>query len=212
MTGVPTWNKSTAPAGADGWNLTPDVRKAIETSNFPVPVANVTERDALTPPAGKYAGMQVLRTDLPGCPVETWDGSNWQGVAWVPYTPTWAGWAALGTGFVSTGSYLLLGKLCMARMKLVGGSSGTNMGTGNLAVSLPFTSAADQATMGEAEWLGSGIIGELRKVILSNPPSNGQASLLSWSGGNAIAVTPGAASFPYGSTTEIHATITYRIA
>jgi hypothetical protein len=78
MTGVTTWNKATAPAGSDGWNLTPDVRKAIETLNAPVPVASAAERDALTPPGGTYAGMQVIRTDLQGCPTQTWDGAQWQ--------------------------------------------------------------------------------------------------------------------------------------
>lgn len=77
MTGVQTWNKGIAPAGSDGWNLTPDVRKAIETLNTPVPVANQAERDSLAPPSGRYAGMQVVRTDLSGCPTDTYNGSGW---------------------------------------------------------------------------------------------------------------------------------------
>lgn len=77
MTGVETWNKGIVPAGSDGWNLTADVRKAMETLNTPVPVANQTERDALTPPSGRYAGMQVVRTDLSGCPTDTYNGSGW---------------------------------------------------------------------------------------------------------------------------------------
>jgi hypothetical protein len=39
----------------------------------PQPVFSQTERDALT----KYNGLQVLRTDLPGTPIETCDGTNW---------------------------------------------------------------------------------------------------------------------------------------
>ncbi|UKA69590.1 hypothetical protein [Arthrobacter sp. FW306-06-A] len=212
MTGVTTWNKSTAPAGADGWNLTTDVRKAIETSNFPVPVSTVAERDALAPPTGKYAGMQVIRTDLPGCPVETWDGSAWQGVSWVPYTPTWGGWANLGDGFVSTGSYFLIGKLCHVRMKLVAGGAGANMGTDQLAVTLPFTSASDQVTVGQGEWLGNGPLGGIQNLFISNPPSNNQASLLSPGSGTGIAVSPGSAGYGWAeSKTEVHTTLTYRI-
>lgn len=211
MTGASTWNKSIVPAGPDGWNLTPDVRKAIETLNTPVPVATTAERDALTPPTGKYAGMQVIRTDLPGCPVETWDGSVWQGVDWVSYTPTWAGWIALGTGFVSTGSYLLRGKLCSVRMKLVAGA-GANMGNSNLAVTLPFTSAADQATLGFGEWLGSGAGGGIQTILLSNPATNSNAAIYSSPSGTAIAQNPGLAGLGYGPTTELHATITYRVA
>jgi hypothetical protein len=212
MTGVTTWNKSTAPAGADGWNLTTDVRKAIETSNFPVTVSTVAERDGLTPPAGKYAGMQVIRTDLPGCPVETWDGSAWRGSAWVAYTPDWGGWVNLGDGFVSTGSYFLIGKLCHVRMKLVGGGAGANMGTAQLAVTLPFTSASDQVTVGQGEWLGTGPSGSIQNLFISNPPSNNQASLLSPGSGANAAVSPGTAGYGWGSSTEVHATLTYRIA
>jgi len=211
MTGVTTWNKSIVPAGADGWNLTPDVRKAIETTNYPVPVASVAERDGLTPPSGKYVGMQVIRTDLPGCPVETWDGSVWQGVTWTSYTPTWAGWIALGTGFASTGSYLLRGKLCTVRMKLVSGA-GANMGSGNLAVTLPFTSAADQATTGFGEWLGTGTGSGIQTILLSNPASNSNAAIYSSPSGTAIAQNPGPAGLGYGSTTEVHATISYLVA
>lgn len=77
MAGLTTWNKGIVPAGPDGWNLTPDVRKAIETLNYPVPVGTATERDGLTPPTGKYAGMMVVRTDLAGHPIEVWDGGKW---------------------------------------------------------------------------------------------------------------------------------------
>lgn len=132
---------------------------------------------------------------------------------WTSYTPSWAGWINLGAGYVSTGSYLMIGpKLCAVRMKMVAGSSGTNLGTGSLAVSLPFTSASDQATLGQGEWLGSGTGGGIQNLILSNPASNNQAAIFSPGSGNGIAVTPGNAGYGYGPTTEVHATITYRIA
>lgn len=77
MTGVTRWNKAKTLAGADGWNLTTDVGAALDTANVVVPVASSTERDGLTPPGGKYAGMVVARTDLPGVPLERYDGTNW---------------------------------------------------------------------------------------------------------------------------------------
>jgi hypothetical protein len=78
MTGVTRWNKSKTPAGADGWNLTPDIGTALDTANVIVPVASQAERDGLTPPiTGKYAGMVVARTDIAGMPLEKWDGSVW---------------------------------------------------------------------------------------------------------------------------------------
>lgn len=76
MTDVITWNKGTAPAGTNGWLLLPDVRKALESMNVPVPVATQAERDGITPPLGRYVGMSVLRADL-GNLLETWDGSAW---------------------------------------------------------------------------------------------------------------------------------------
>jgi len=66
MTGVTRWNKTKTMAGADGWNLTTDTGTALDTANLIVPVASVTERNALTPPGGKYSGMAVARQDVGG--------------------------------------------------------------------------------------------------------------------------------------------------
>lgn len=77
MTGVTRWNKTKTPAGADGWNLTPDIGTALDSVNPVVPVANQAERDGLTPPLGKYVGMAVTRADLGGV-VEVWNGTIWQ--------------------------------------------------------------------------------------------------------------------------------------
>lgn len=211
MTGVTTWNKSITPSGSDGWNLTPDVRRAIETANVPVPVGSLTERDGLVPPTGKYAGMQVVRTDLPGCPVETWDGSAWQGVSWIPYSPSFAGWSNLGSGAVQTGSYLLLGKLCIVRAKLVGGGTGGSLGTGNLAVSLPYVSAPDQYSIGDALWYPVGSGGFPQRVMLANPPNNVQAAIVSNVAGSSTSQTPGNAGLNFGASSEVHCNITYRI-
>jgi hypothetical protein len=71
-----TWNKGIVPAGTDPYNEIPDTKKAVESLNAVVPVANAAERDALVPPAGKYVGMTVSRADLSGI-LETWDGLAW---------------------------------------------------------------------------------------------------------------------------------------
>lgn len=78
MAGQTTWNKSTVSAGADPWNLVPDVKKALETANVAVVVSSDAERDALTPPGGKYPGMLVVRADVAGTPVERYDGTLWR--------------------------------------------------------------------------------------------------------------------------------------
>jgi len=41
----------------------------------PLPVSSSTERDALT----VFDGLSVRRMDIPGRPVETWDGTDWVG-------------------------------------------------------------------------------------------------------------------------------------
>jgi hypothetical protein len=179
------------------------------TAGAPLPVFSQAERDALS----LYDGLIVQRRDIAGRPTETWDGTGWNGQSWTSYTPAWGGWIDPGAGYVSTGSYMMIGpNLCTVRMKMVAGSSGTNLGTGALAVSLPFTSAPDQATLGQGEWLGAGGGGGIQNLILSNPASNNQAAILSPGSGAGIAVTPGSAGYGYGPTTEVHCTITYRTA
>jgi len=78
MTGIVRWNKTISKAGADGWNLTTDDGRGLDSANVIVPVATQAERDGLTPPTtGKYAGMVVARTDVAGMPLEKWDGAAW---------------------------------------------------------------------------------------------------------------------------------------
>ena len=151
--------------------------------------------------------------DLPGRPDFAYDGSNWNGQAWTSYTPSWGGWIDLGAGYQSFGSYMMIGpNLCSVRMKLKAGSSGTNLGVGQLAVTLPFTSAPGQSTNGTGQWLGAGPGSGIQGIMLSNPESNNMASIFTVPTGTAIAQAPGAAGFGYGSLTEVHATLTYRTA
>lgn len=58
----------------DPYNLADDVASAFISANLVIPVADQAARDALP---GPYAGMTVARLDLPGCPLETHDGTNW---------------------------------------------------------------------------------------------------------------------------------------
>ena len=74
---VTLWNKIKSLAGATGWSLIPDLIAALSGANVVVPVASKAERDGLTPPLGKYAGMVVARTDLSGVPLDVYDGIQW---------------------------------------------------------------------------------------------------------------------------------------
>lgn len=76
MTGVVRWNKTTTPAGSDGWNLTPNIGTALDTANVVIP-CSLAERDALAPPTGMYPGIVVIRTDVAGLPLEKWNGTAW---------------------------------------------------------------------------------------------------------------------------------------
>lgn len=201
-------NLMTVPVNADAYNLTTDLASMADSANVPVRVSTTAARDALT----KYTGLVVQRLDLPGIPEETWDGSAWQGISWVSYSPSFAGWSNLGSDAVQTGSYLLVGKLCTVRAKLAAGGTGASLGTGNLAVSLPFTSASDQYTIGDGLWYPVGSGGFPQRVLLANPASNIQAAIVSNVAGPTTSQTPGNAGLNYGSTSEVHCNITYRVA
>lgn len=109
MAGINLWNKIVAAASGNGWNLIQDLLTALNSANVIVPVASVTERNGLTPPAGKYEGMAVARQDVGGM-IEVLDGdlSTWtRGIQHAEFTgstvpdipvtsPTW------GTGALAT--------------------------------------------------------------------------------------------------------------
>lgn len=202
-------NKVVTITNDEQFDLATHLARLADSIDVAIRVSSTAERDALT----KYLGMSVKRMDLAGMPIETWDGTLWQGINFVPYSPSFAGWANLGSGAVQTGSYLLVGKMCTVRAKLVSGGTGQNMGTGALAISLPFVSAADQATIGDCIWYGNGAgSGNAQRLMLANPANNIQASLQENVSGASVARTPGQAGFGYGPNTEAHCNITYRIA
>lgn len=67
-------NKIQVPTNSDAWtNLTTDLATMADSANVVIRVASQAERDALT----KVAGLTVVRTDLPGDPIQTCDGTNW---------------------------------------------------------------------------------------------------------------------------------------
>jgi hypothetical protein len=67
-------NKIQVPTNPDAFtNLNNDLATMADTANVVIRVASQTERDGLT----KVAGLCVVRTDLPGDPIQTCDGTNW---------------------------------------------------------------------------------------------------------------------------------------
>lgn len=107
-------NKSVVPVNSDAYNLAADLASLGSSLNVVIRVASQTERDALT----KVAGLCVIRTDLPGAPLERCDGNAWyntQHTEWtfsapgVPHQQPWGcgtltndATQTTDTGFVTT--------------------------------------------------------------------------------------------------------------
>lgn len=90
-------NKGVVPVNSDAYNLAPDLATMGDSLNVVIRVASQAERDALT----KVNGLLVARTDLPGCPIERCDGTNWWG-------PSTAEWTTVANG-LNTGTQYNMG-------------------------------------------------------------------------------------------------------
>lgn len=90
------------PINSDAYNLTADLATMGNSANVVIAVANKAARDALT----AVAGMTVSRLDLPGAPLQTYDGTDWgtSDVAWSSLS-TVAGFSALTSSGWSGVSY-----------------------------------------------------------------------------------------------------------
>lgn len=186
-----------------------DITKPFYQTNQAVPATVTTS----TFPPNPFLGNLAYTTDTQA--LQLWDGSNWQDVysPWYPYTPTWSGLTALGTGFVSQGYFQIMDRSILAMGMLIGGT-GTSLGTNNITVSLPFTaSSVPNANFG---WTGAGRLN----------PSGGAAwhPLWPWisQGASTLSlfalrstdlgwVSPGTASLSWVAGAVMNFTITYQI-
>lgn len=69
-------NKVTVPTNSDEYDLTDDLAEAFLGANVVIPIGSNAERSALTT-VGVMTGQCIIRTDLPGQPIETWNGTKW---------------------------------------------------------------------------------------------------------------------------------------
>lgn len=92
-------NKAVTITNDEVYDLATHQARLADSLNVVIPVANVTERDSLA----KFDGMVVCRRDLPGRPLEQWDGAGW-----LP-TPVQTGVYASPaiTGFSITGNIIV---------------------------------------------------------------------------------------------------------
>lgn len=74
-------NKIQVPLNSDAYNLVPDLTTMADTANVFPKVASASERNGLASPA---LGDKVVRTDIAGSPIETYDGTAWQ-EQWIDY-------------------------------------------------------------------------------------------------------------------------------
>lgn len=69
-------NKVVVPTNSDEYNLTADLATAFGGANVVIPIGSSAERTTLTT-AGVMNGQCIVRTDLPGLPIERWNGTKW---------------------------------------------------------------------------------------------------------------------------------------
>ena len=172
----------------------------------PLPVASAAVRDALTP----YPGLQVARLDIPGVPVETYNGTGWRTPQATAYTPTWSGLQGLGAGYISKGIYWRHGDKVTAKVLLIAGTS-PSLGLAAISFSLPagLLTGPDFLDMGTGVMNSSGTSGLNQPLIVLAGP--GQSAATIWATpGTANIQTPGNAGYGWGAGSAFHATITYQ--
>ena len=155
------WNKIKTIVNSDAYNLSGDMATEADYSNVVVPVASQAERDALVPPQGVYAGMAVARTDLPGVPIQTRDGS---GVWSTQQTPkVWANGVLNGSP-----SNPLSGLQSGAYVPII--QAGTWVGTPDVNgyANLTFPAAFPNALITVGGWVGDNTVANAQRYIITN--------------------------------------------
>lgn len=125
------------PKSGGGSPVVTDRRPFTVAAGAPILVRSLAERDGL--PA-KWDGLQVIRLDLSGRPVQTWDGAKWTGGAQSGlYTPTLTAATnpTLGAGSQQLGRYTVNGDVMEVQAFIAFGTSGSNVGSGSYLISLP---------------------------------------------------------------------------
>lgn len=115
-------NKVTVPTNSDPYDLTADLAEAFLDANLVIPIGSSAERTTLQT-AGVMTGQCIIRTDLPGQPIETWNGTKWLDYATGNIT-LGALYQAFGAGYGTPGYE----KLPTGRATLMG-MVGTNQTT-----------------------------------------------------------------------------------
>lgn len=205
MTDVIRWNKTKTPSGTNGWNLLPDLGAAMDSAIVPIPVANVTERNGLTPPGGVLPVPTVVWR-LDKLRYETWDGTIWRAGFGTNYTPIWTGVTDFGSGGSLTGTYWVDGDRVTLRSRAKFGAAAT-MGTGAVYCPLPTglpIGGNENANLGTGFHVTAG--GILRPLMVFAGSST-TASV--WTTQVPVQ-TPGQAGYPAGNGDYMEISISYQ--
>jgi hypothetical protein len=166
--------------------------------------------------ADRVAGLTVIyETDTKR--EALWDGTRWQVMSQphTLYNPEWRGFPNLGSGYTSGGSYAVIGpRMVRANMFLRAGA-GAVLGTGRLAVSLPFPASGYPQQFGIGSHLESGPAGLLRALFCATGGGGDAVELWAWPNHEfftSVMRTIGDAGYTFGQNVEIHMNITYESA
>lgn len=102
-------NGTTTPINSDAYNLTTDLAAMADSGNVNTVCTSQAQRDALT----LFPGYTVVRQDLPGAPIQVWDGAKWNGsyaVTVAALTPN-SLYTPRGLGFINPSVYRLDGRI-----------------------------------------------------------------------------------------------------
>lgn len=123
------WNKTRARVNSDAYNDAADCQAEMDSILSIIQVATQSERDglaALAPGGTLPNGTTVARTDLPGTPLQTWDGSHWWPEQLQPLQVS--GWSIVGTiDVLAMGTYKRV--IATLHINRTGGAFSTTAGS-----------------------------------------------------------------------------------
>lgn len=164
-----------------------------------------------TRPASPVEGMFIYESDTDR--YMSYTGSSWAvvmqigGTSYVPTLTAATTNPTLGSGGSASGRYVLWGgKQCTVRFSIVFGTSGTNAGSGQYLVALPFQAASN--ITGGVPNVGSGVIrcaGSVSTVTWFCSSGSTTMAALTTAGNNVASAAPGA----WGANDYLSATFTY---
>jgi hypothetical protein len=150
-------NGIVVPTNPDAFSsLTTDLTTMGNSANVVIPVASQAARDALT----KKAGLTVSRTDLPGCPIQVCDGTNWT-THQVP--KVWANNILAGSP-----SNPLSGLQSGSYVPIIQGGTWVGTPDVNGFANLTFPAAFPNALITVGGWVGDNTITNAQRYIVTN--------------------------------------------